>query len=98
MAIPKLVYLFTVLPHPCKDFIATLKRMFNQFLWENKERIASEQLELYIHEGGLKLTDIDLFIKCLKLSWIKRLQNNINDWHFVFEETFDFRLNIKVLL
>ena len=72
--------------------------MFNQFLWGNKVRIALEQLGLDIHEGGLKLTDIDLFLKCLKLSWIKRLQNNISNWHFVFEETLDFRLKIKVLL
>ena len=72
LAIPKLVYLFTVLPHPGKDFMATLKKgcLTNSY-GGNKVRIAPEQFELDIHEEGLKLTDIDLFLKCLKISWLQ---------------------------
>ena len=64
LALPKLVYLFAVLPNPDNSTWVKTKKIFKDFLWgEGQVKIVSKQLEKTIEEGRLKLINIDLFTK-----------------------------------
>ena len=69
LALPKLVYLLSVLPTPDKKIINKIDQMISTFLWDGKPKIARSFLENDINQGGLKLTNIMLFNCALKLSW-----------------------------
>ncbi len=73
-AIPKLVYPLTVLPNPSHDIISKIKSQCFQFLWDKKpDKIARKRIIQDYTDGGLKMLDIDLFLKSIKASWVKRL-------------------------
>ena len=85
LALPKLVYLFTVLPNPDNSTWVKTRKIFKDFLWgEGQVKIVNKQLEKTIEEGGLKLMNIDLFNKALKLSWIRRLITTSGNWQNIF--------------
>ena len=87
LAIPKLVYLFTVLPTPEREIFNVLEKRFSDFLWNgNRVKIHTKQLEKTIENGGLKLTNLIDFNKALKLSWVKRILNTSGGWQDMFEE------------
>ena len=84
LALPKLVHLFTVLPNPDNSTWVKTRKIFKDFLWgEGQVKIVNKQLEKTIEEGGLKLINIDLFNKALKLSWMRRLITSGN-WQNIF--------------
>ena len=85
MAIPKLVYLFTVLPTPDTNIMDKIERIISDFLWEGKARVARTFLEKDINEGGLKLTNVKLFNYALKLTWVKRILVKNGDWQTIFQ-------------
>ena len=84
LALPKLVYLLTVLPNPDQKIMNRIDQMFSNFLWEGKVRIARPFLEKDISEGGLKLTNVLLFNCALKLTWVKRLIQTKGNWQTIF--------------
>ena len=104
LAIPKLVYLFTVLPAPDAKVFAYIEKLFKDFIWEGKVRITLSQLEKDISQGGLKLTNLIHFHSALKLSWIKRLILTDGSWQKLFEQNVKmskhmfWELDIKSLL
>ena len=85
MAIPKLVYLFTVLPTPERNIMDRIEGIISDFLWEGKARVARSFLEKDINEGGLKLTNVNLFNCALKLTWVKRILVKNGDWQTIFQ-------------
>ena len=86
LAIPKLVYLLTVLPSPGLKFIQAVENLFRNFIWnKGKPRISLSQLSQDISDGGLKLTDLRFFESALKISWIGRLVKNQGNWQDIFE-------------
>ena len=49
------------------------------FVWDGKpDKIKREILIQSYENGGLKMTDIDIFIKTIKCSWIKRVCDQTN--------------------
>ena len=51
-----------------------------EFLWDGKpEKIKRDILTMGYENGGLKMIDIDNFIKALKVCWIKRMIEADND-------------------
>ena len=85
--LPKLVYLSTVLPTPPSNIFDIIEKRLKDFLWKNGTvRIRNKQLEKYIGEGGLKLTNIRDFNKSLKLSWLKKLLTTEGSWQGIFEK------------
>ena len=96
LALPKLVYLLTVLPNPDQKIMNRIDQMFSNFLWEGKVRIARSFLEKDISEGGLKLTNIPLFNCALKLTWVKRLIQTKGNWQTIFGSNL-ITLNKKIL-
>ena len=59
------------------DTIAdTLKRKLFNFIWKKKkDKIKRTVLYQDLEEGGLRMTDVDLMFKALRLAWIPRLLN-----------------------
>ena len=63
---------------------------FARFLWCGKHpKWRKEILEGEFHHGGLKLHNITLFDKALKLSWLKRNLRSSGKWT-VFPNNFEF--------
>ena len=87
LALPKLVYLLSVLPTPSDTMFNILETKINNFIWKGKERISQKQLQKDISNGGLNLTNLRMFNKALKLTWIKRLVQNSGNWQNIFEVT-----------
>ena len=73
LALPKFVYLLTVMPNPDQKIKNRTDQVFLKFLSEGKVRIARSFLEKDFSEGGLKLTNVPLFNYALKLTWVKRV-------------------------
>ena len=74
LAISKLVHLFTALPNPPEEIIQKLQKKCFKFLWAGKpDRIKRTTMYNTVDKGGLKIPNIDIFSKALKISWIKRL-------------------------
>ena len=86
-ALPKLIYPITVLELPNNEMMKNIKLKMFDFLWDGKpDKIKRETLIQSYENGGLKMIDIDIFIKTIKCSWIKRLsdQNNKGDWKAIY--------------
>ena len=76
----------SVLPKPKIDRIEQLEAMFRKFIWDTgKSLISFRDLEKYIPEGGLKLTNIFSLNNALKPSWIKKVMNKSGAWQSSFE-------------
>lgn len=79
-ALPKLIYAFSSLPNPPKETLKRIEKIMYNFLWDGKpERIKRDILIGEYEKGGLKMIDIQLFIKSLKVSWIKRILESDNN-------------------
>ena len=59
--------------------IKEVNKLFYSFLWNGKgDRIKRNVITNDYPEGGLKMTDIDSFSKCLKATWIKKYLDEEN--------------------
>ena len=66
-ALPKLVYPLTVLTNPSQQTIQLIKTSMFNFLWDNKpDKIRRDIIIQDYKDGGLKMIDIEKFIKSLK--------------------------------
>ena len=80
----KFIHLFSTLPNPSIDFLKKLNTIIYTFIWDGKpDKISRNQLSKQTTEGGLKMIDITQFIKCLKISWLRRivLSDNTTPWN-----------------
>ena len=73
LAIPKFIYLFTLL-HVPDWVIERLEKSITNFLWNKKDRINRNCLYAKVEHGGLGLIDIKSKILSLKATWITK-------WH-----------------
>ena len=65
------------MPNPPQQIVKRIEKIMYNFLWDGKlEKIKKETLTGDYKNGGLKMIDIDIFIKSLKVSWIKRTVNS----------------------
>ena len=74
LIISKIVHLLLALPSPSEKLLRELNTMFYSFLWKGQpdkiKRCVSRQTFV---DGGLAMTDINLFNNSLKITWIRRL-------------------------
>ena len=64
---------------PSVNYFKNLKEILFHFSWNSKvDRIKRKQITQHYEKGGLKIINIDNYIKGLKCSWIKRLMNGNN--------------------
>ena len=57
-----------------------LKRIFYNFLWNSgPDRIKRNVIIKNIQAGGLRMININYFIKALKISWLRRVIQNSDE-------------------
>ena len=96
LLLPKLTHLFLSLPNPSIPFIKQLNTLFFNFIWSNKnDRVARKLLVQPFNMGGCKMIDIEIFIKGLKLTWIRRIlmDKKSNKWIDLLYDTQDLNFN-----
>jgi hypothetical protein len=73
LAFSKIIYQCGVITSPPK-FIEYINGIAFNFLWHNKpEKIKRKTIIADYEKGGLRMLDIDSFIKAQKVMWVKRL-------------------------
>ena len=73
LGLSQLIYSASILNVP-EDIASTVKTKFFSFLWKNKrDKIKRTGLYQDLGRGGIRMVDIDIMFKALKLAWIPRL-------------------------
>ena len=73
LGLSQLVYSASTLNVP-GDITSILKTKLFSYLWNNKkDKIKREGLYQDIHKGGMRMVDIEIMFKALKLAWIPKL-------------------------
>ena len=82
-----LIHLFIALPKPSGQWIKKLEKALYKFIWGNKvDKISRKTLQLDFENGGSRMTNICVFIKSLKLTWVRRIFTTNSDWINIFSE------------
>lgn len=78
LALSKIVHLLTSLPNLNQSMLNQLNSQFFSFIWNGKtERLKRKTLIGDFAQGGLKMVHLESFCAYLKISWIKRLLENV---------------------
>ena len=81
LLISKITHMLLSLPSPSLFCFKDLNNLFSNFLWCGKPpKWRKEILEGEIYHGGLKLPNLPLFDKSLKLGWLKRYLTSKGKW------------------
>jgi hypothetical protein len=78
-ALPKLIYVLSVLPLPSLKNIKTLEKCMFDFIWNNKpEKIKRDTLKKKYENGGIKMIDLRkyYYILSLKAILVKKIIND----------------------
>lgn len=73
LAISKLIYVGSILPLPNQDFLKKIKCSIFNFIWNKRDRIKRDTIIGKIEDGGVGLVEIELKLKVIKASLVKRL-------------------------
>jgi len=80
-----LVYPFTVLKNPAVE--NENKKSFFKFIWNGKpDKIKRNVLVNEYKDGGMKLTNVNMFLNSSKCGWVKRMLNTESNgcWKIVY--------------
>lgn len=79
LLLPNIIYIASCSIIP-QEKLQLFKNMIYEFIWKGKtDRIKRTTLSKDYNEGGLRMIDIDLFIKSIHIRWITRLCENTNE-------------------
>ena len=67
-----LLYVSSIIETP-PEIIKQMEKMIYNFLWKGPDKVTRLSVINTLQNGGLNLTDLELHIKALRLSWIPRL-------------------------
>ena len=86
LLLPKLTHLFTALPDRTFEFIQALNTALFKFIWNGKQdKISRKSIVQPVESGGAGMIDLRLYIKSLKVSWVRRQLHSSNQWAKLFE-------------
>ena len=92
LALSKFTHLFLALPYPPEELIKKLNKIFYTFLWNSgPDRIKRINIVKDLKVGGLRMINIDYFIKALKVSWLRRVIQNSHDTSWYSLSMIDFQ-------
>ena len=81
LIVPKLTHLFMSLPNPSIVFLKEIDTIFFNYIWNSRvDRIARKCVVKQYSDGGLKMINTSIFIKSLKITWVRRLQQSNSSW------------------
>jgi exonuclease III len=83
-------HLFISLPSPSLTFIKQLNDAFLNFIWDGQSRINFHTLCKEYKDGGLKMVNVENFIKAMKLTWLKRVFVSNGKWLHIAKSYIDF--------
>ena len=79
-ALQKLVYVLSSLPDPTKTTIKQIETIMYDFIWDSQPaKIIRDVLTMDYEKGGLKMIDLEIFMKSLEICWIKRMIESEDD-------------------
>lgn len=80
LALSKFIHLFLALPNPPGEFVKNVDKLFYKFLWNaGPDRIKRTTVTKDLRAGGLRMINIQYFIKALRITWLRRvIQSNEN--------------------
>lgn len=89
LALSKINHLILSLPDPPERLIKDIQNMFYNYLWAHgpdkiKRKIIIQDYDM----GGLRMTDVNLFIKSLKLTWLRRIMVNSSRYYATVKELY----------
>ena len=68
------LFLLFSLPNPCNKFVKDLTLLIYKFIWNSKrDKIKRTTMCKSLEEGGLNMTQINVLIDCLEVTWIKKM-------------------------
>ena len=74
LLLPQITHVLSSLPDPDDAFIKDINQIFFSFIWGSKRNpIKRIRLCQSLEDNGLGMTDIESFLKSLKMKWIQRL-------------------------
>ena len=90
LILSQLNHLFMAIPLPNNNFHVDLNKKLYKFLWDGKpEKIKRTIMCQNKTDGGLKMPDLEKFIKSLKSTWIRRLiASPASPWAKLFETSY----------
>ena len=72
-------HIFSSLPITNNILVKKLNNLLYSFVWDNKpDKVNRKLITNSYMNGGLNMVDIDIFIKCQKVAWVKRLVQTPN--------------------
>ena len=79
-ALPKLVHVLSSLPDPTITTIKQMETIMYDSIWDSKPaKIKRDVLTMDYEKRGVKMIDLEIFIKSLKICWIKRMLESKDD-------------------
>ena len=74
LALSKFIHLFLALSNPPGDFVKNVEKIFYKFLWNaGPDRIKRAVVTKDLRAGGLRMINIQYFIKALRITWLRRV-------------------------
>ena len=89
LLISKMNHLFFALPNPSEKLISKLNDVFYSFIWEGCHKVKKSVITKDYVEGGLKMLNIENYIKALKITGIRRLLKDNGGWSNIIKEFID---------
>ena len=82
LLLSKITHLFSTIPIGDNvNCIKELETTLYKYIWDNKpDRVSRKLITQDYVNGGLKMTNINDFIKALKISWIRRSLSSSSSW------------------
>ncbi|MCG7879937.1 MAG: reverse transcriptase family protein [Candidatus Thiodiazotropha endolucinida] len=81
LALPKINHLISALPTPPNKVIKEIQSLFYKYLWNNgPDKIKREVIEQNYENGGLKMVNVDKFMRSMKLTWMRRILTKSNKY------------------
>ena len=72
LAASQFVYKFMLLPSPSKKFLASLDKLYFDYIWEGRHKMSKEKMCLPRTQGGFNMLNVYIQEQSLKLSWMNR--------------------------
>ena len=87
LLLSKLNHLFLTLPSPSQKFFKEINSILYKYIWNDKpDKIKRNLINQSYNNGGLKMVNLEKFIKSLKVTWMRRLlSNQETPWKNLFE-------------
>ena len=88
LAVSKLNHIIMTCPVGQSEYIKQLEYKFYAFLWSNKpDKVKRINVTQSYQNGGLKMINLEYFVRAMKCTWIRRLlQSQNTQWATLFEK------------